>query len=182
MKFLEDIIRGSVTHKKLVYAIVLVFVALGVVGLIRMNKDEFPTFEIKQGLVAGIYPGATAREVEEQLTDPLEQVLFSFSEVIRDNTTSVSKDGMFYILVDIDVEPERKVEVWSKIRLKLQDQKLLLPPGVVAVAVLDDFSAVSSLLVAIESDDKGWTEMENYADLLSQRLRKIPQLANVSVF
>ena len=78
MKFLEDIIRGSVTHKKLVYATVMMLVALGVVGLVRMNKDEFPTFEIKQGLVAGIYPGATAREVEEQLTDPLEHVLFSF--------------------------------------------------------------------------------------------------------
>ena len=181
MKFLEDIIRGSVTHKKLVYATVLILVALGVVGLVRMNKDEFPTFEIKQGLVAGIYPGATAREVEEQLTDPLEQVLFSFPEVIRENTTSVSTDGMCYIFVDIDVEPERKVEVWSKIRLKLQDQKLLLPTGVIAVAVVDDFSAVSSLLVAIESDDKGWAEMKYYADLLSLRLRKIPELANVSV-
>ena len=181
MKFLEDIIRGSVTHKKLVYATVMMLVALGVVGLVRMNKDEFPTFEIKQGLVAGIYPGATAREVEEQLTDPLEHVLFSFPEVIRENTTSVSKDGVCYIFVDIDVEPERKVEIWSKIKLKLQDQKLLLPAGVIAVAVVDDFSAVSSVLVAIESDDKGWTEMKYYADLLCHRLRKIPELANVSV-
>lgn len=181
MKFLENIIRGTVTHKKIVYAAVVVLVALGVVGMIRMNKDEFPTFEIKQGLVAGIYPGATAREVEEQLTKPLEEVIFSFPEVIRENTTSVSKDGMCYIFVDVDVPPERKVEVWSKIRLKLQDQKLLLPPGVLTVAVIDDFSAVSSLLVAIESPDKGWTEMKGYADILSQRLRKIPQLANVSI-
>lgn len=181
MKFLENIIRGTVSHKKIVYAVVVVLVTLGVVGMIRMNKDEFPTFEIKQGLVAGIYPGATAREVEEQLTKPLEQVLFSFPEVVRENTTSVTKDGMCYIFVDVDVAPEKKVEVWSKIRLKLQDQKLLLPPGVLTVAVVDDFSAVSSVLVAIESSDKSWTEVKEYADILSQRLRKIPELANVSI-
>ena len=181
MKGLDDIVKGAVAQKKIVYAAVAVLVVLGVVGLVRMNKDEFPTFEIKQGLVAGIYPGADAREVEQQLTDPLEQVLFSFPEVKRETTTSVSKDGMCYIFVDVDVPPERKVEVWSKIRLKLQDQKMLLPSGVLAVAVVDDFSAVSSLLISLESDDKGWSELKDYADELSRRLRKIPELANVSI-
>lgn len=181
MKSLSDIVKGAVSQKKIVYAAVLVLVLVGGIGLVRMNKDEFPTFEIKQGLVAGIYPGADAREVEQQLTGPLEQVLFSFPEVKRESTTSVSKDGMCYIFVDVDVPPERKVEVWSKIRLKLQDQKLLLPSGVMAVAVVDDFSSVSSLLISIESDDKSWSELKEYADELSRRLRKIPELANISI-
>ena len=181
MKGPGDIVREAIARKKLVYAVVAALVLSGIVGLVRMNKDEFPTFEIKQGLVAAVYPGATAYEVEQQLTGPLEQILFSFPEVRRENTTSVSKEGICYIFVDVDMPPERKVEVWSKIRLKLQDQKRQLPSGVLAVAVVDDFSAVSALLVSIESDDKSWAEMKEYADELSRRLRDIPELASVSV-
>ncbi len=181
MRGSSDIVKGAVLRKSIVYVIVLALVAIGIYGLKHMNKDEFPTFEIKQGLVAGIYPGASAREVEARLTDPLEKVLFSFPEVKRENTTSVSRDGMCYIYVDIDVAPEQKSQTWSKIRLALDAQKMLLPPGVLAVAVLDDFSAVSSLLIALESSDKSWTEMKYYADRLSLRLRSIRELANVSV-
>lgn len=181
MRGSSDIVKGAIVRKGIVYVILTALVAVGIYGLKYMNKDEFPTFEIKQGLVAGIYPGASAREVEARLTDPLEKVLFSFPEVKRENTTSVSKDGMCYIYVDIDVAPEQKSQTWSKIRLALDAQKMLLPPGVLAVAVLDDFSAVSSLLIALESSDKSWTEMKYYADRLSLRLRSIRELANVSV-
>ena len=181
MRGSSDIVKGAIVRKGIVYVILAALVAVGIYGLKYMNKDEFPTFEIKQGLVAGIYPGASAREVEARLTDPLEKVLFSFPEVKRENTTSVSRDGMCYIYVDIDVAPEQKSQTWSKIRLALDAQKMLLPPGVLAVAVLDDFSAVSSLLIALESYDKSWTEMKYYADRLSLRLRSIRELANVSV-
>ena len=181
MKVHHDIIRTALRHSKTVYAIVLLLIVVGIVGLIRMNKDEFPTFEIKQGLIIGVYPGATSKEVEIQLTTPLEDLLFSIPEVRRDGTTSTTKDGMCYIFVDVDISPEKKAETWAKIRLRLDAYKHLLPPGVLAVAVLDDFSAVSSMLIAMESSDKGWTEMKYYADELARRLRKIPQTANVTI-
>ena len=84
----SDIVKGAIHHKKMVYFAVAILIALGITGLVYMNKDEFPTFEIKNGLIAGIYPGADAEEVEKQLTEPLEDVLFSFSEISRDNTSS----------------------------------------------------------------------------------------------
>ena len=181
MKVSHDIVKAALRHSRIVYATVFLLIAVGVVGLQRMNKDEFPTFEIKQGLVVGIYPGATSEEVEIQLTEELEGLLFSIPEVNREGTTSVTKDGMCYIFVDVDVAPEKKAEIWTKIRLNLDAYKRVLPPGVLAVAVLDDFSAVSSMLIAMESSDKGWSEMKYYADELARRLRKIPQTANVSI-
>ncbi|MBO8439751.1 MAG: efflux RND transporter permease subunit, partial [bacterium] len=75
----------------------------------------------------------------------------------------------------------KKTEVWSKIKLKLDVAKATFPPGVLAVAVMDDFSSVSALLIAMESDDKGYSEMKEYADRLCSRLRTIPELANVKV-
>ena len=178
---MSDIIRTVIRRKKVVYSVVAILAALGIVGLVFMNKDEFPTFELKNGLIVGIYPGADAAEVEAQLTKPLEDVLFSFSEVNRDNTSSYSRNGMCYIYTDLASPASTKNEVWSKIKLKLDATKQTLPAGVLAVAVIDDFSSVSSLLIAIESEDKGYGELQGYAEELSYRLRKIPEMANVRI-
>ena len=118
MKGKGDFIRGVIKYKKMVYFLTFLLVCLGVYGLFKINKNEYPTFEIKEGLVVGLYPGATASEVEEQLTVPLENLLFSFSEVNR-STYSYSKDGICYIYVLVDAPISRKDEVWSKIKLKL---------------------------------------------------------------
>lgn len=176
-----NIIRSFIAHKKLIYIVVSCFIAAGVVGLFFINKDEFPSFEIKQGLVAGIYPGASAAEVEDQLTKPLEEALFSFSEVSRENTYSYSRDGVCYIFVDLTVPAKKKDEAWSKIKLGLESVKMTLPAGVLAVTVLDDFSSVSSMLIAVESRDKGYPELLDYAEALSTRLREIPEMADVSI-
>ena len=173
----SDIVKGVIAHKKIVYFVVGVLVALGIIGLSYMNKDEFPSFELKNGLIVGVYPGAGAAEVEDQLTRPLENALFSFSEINRDNTKSYSKDGLCYIYTDLTTPASTKNEVWSKIKLKLEATKQTLPPGVMAVAVMDDFSAVSSLLIALESSDKGYGEMKEYAENLSTLLRRIPDMA-----
>lgn len=177
----DAIFRGAINNKHIVYLLLFICIGVGILGLFDMNKDEFPTFEIKQGLVVGVYPGASAKQVEEQLTKPLENILFSFSEVNREATYSYSKGGICYIYVDLTVPSDKKHEVWSMIKLKLNASKMMLPAGVLAVAVVDDFSAVSALLVAIQSDDKGYSEMREYADLLCEKLRTIPELGNVSV-
>lgn len=181
MKQSSDIVRGSITHSKIVYFTVFILIALGIYGLFKMNKDEFPTFEIKQGLVVGIFPGATAQEVEELLTKPLENTVFSFSEVSYERTTSISKDGICYIIVDLDAPTEKKNEVWSRIKHSLNTTKMTLPTGVMAVAVMDDFSAVSAMLIAMESDDKSYSEMLGYAESLKTKLRDIPALENVTI-
>ena len=174
-------IRGTIRYKKIVYLILFLLVSVGIYGLTVINKDEFPTFEIKEGLVVGIYPGASASEVETQLTKPLEDLLFSFSEVDR-SSYSYSRDGICYIYVELNSPASKKDEVWSKIRHSLNQQKKLLPPGVLAVAVLDDFSSVSSALITVESSDKSYTELQEYADDLCDRLHQIPDLAKATVY
>ena len=174
-------IRGTIKYKKIVYLILFLLVAVGVYGLAVINKDEFPTFEIKEGLVVGIYPGASAAEVEAQLTKPLEDLLFSFSEVDR-GSYSYSRDGICYIYVELTSPASKKDEVWSKIRHSINQKKQLLPPGVLAVAVLDDFSSVSSALITVESEDKSYSELQEYADALCDRLHEIPDLAKATIY
>ncbi|MBE6236198.1 MAG: efflux RND transporter permease subunit [Bacteroidales bacterium] len=181
MKGKGDFIRGVIKYKKMVYFITVLLVCLGGYGLFKINKNEYPTFEIKEGLVVGLYPGATAEEVEEQLTTPIENLLFNFSEVSR-ATYSYSKDGMCFIYVVVDAPVSKKDEVWSKIKLKLNSYRKLLPPGVLALEVLDDFSNISSVLIAMESSDKGYAEMKEYADDLESRLKELPEVASFKVY
>ena len=177
----HSILVGAIHHKKIIYVFLAVLISLGFVGLVKMNRDELPTFEIKQGLVAAIYPGATADEVNEQVAKPLEDVLFSFSEVDRKTLKTVCKDGICYMYVDLTMSPKLKDEVWAKIKLRLNTAKLSLPPSVLAIVVLDDFSDTSAVLIALDSDDKGNMEMKAYAEDLCTRLRRIPTLAKASV-
>lgn len=172
---------GAIKNRNIVDLFLFLLIGLGIVGLVTMNKDEFPTFEIKQGLIAAVYPGADVHQVEEELGKPLEQMLFSMSEISRPQTKVVNKDGMCYIYTDLTVPSSQKTETWSKIKLKIDSFKQTLPPGVLAIVVLDDFSNLTSVLISIEAPDKGYAEMNELARNLSDRLREIPELANASI-
>lgn len=170
-------------NRSIIFLFLFALVALGIYGLTDISKEEFPTVCIRQGLVVGVYPGASVSEVEEQLTKPLEKTLFSFPEISRAGTKSYSKNGMSYIFVQFpgDFDSDRITETWSKIKLKLNQQKMSLPLGVLAVVVLDDFAESSSLLIAMDSDDKGYRELQGYADELTERLGQIPELARADI-
>ena len=115
----------------LVLLVVLVLTAVGIWSLPKMNKDEFPQFTIRQGVVAAIYPGATAQEVEEQVTIPLENFLNSYIEVDKATTYSTTEDGVVYVYVSIRNSVKSAADVWTSIRAGLDlFKKTSLPAGV----------------------------------------------------
>ncbi len=168
-----------VDNPKIVLLLVGILVGFGIYGLDRMNKQEFPEFTIRQGLVAAVYPGASTEEVEQQLTTPLEEYLYTFVEVDKERTYSYSKEGIVYLYVELDNSVNNQTEVWSKIRHGLKDFKAQLPAGVLAIVVVDDFGNTSSLLVTMDSKEKTYREMERYMNLLKQRLRNVPAVGNL---
>ena len=180
MKTDNNFVKRAIRYRKIIYFLIAIMVSFGIYSLFAINKDEFPTFQIKDGLVVGVYPGANAQEVEEQLTRPLEEILFKFAEVNR-TTYSYTQDGICYIFVKLRCPAKQKNEVWSKIKLKLNASRIFLPSGVLTVQVMDEFSAVSSVLIALQSDDKSYRELEDYANLLKNELYTIPALSNVKI-
>ena len=81
-------IQSAMRYHKIVFLIMSCLVVLGFYSMTQMNKDEFPQFTIRQGVVAAVYPGASAMEVEEQVTKPLENFLFTYAEVDKEKTRS----------------------------------------------------------------------------------------------
>jgi multidrug efflux pump subunit AcrB len=169
-------------HYPISLLIISILFVLGIMGMYEMPKDEFPQVTIRQGVVAAVYPGATSEEVEQQVARPLERYLFTFGEVNRVKTTTTSQNGLCIVMVKLNDDVNNKDEVWSKIKHGLNTFKLTLPTGVLGVIVNDDFGNTSALLIAIESEQRSYRELKEYSDKLSDRLRRIPSVANVKLF
>ena len=175
----NGVIEWTMRHYQITLLVITVLVGLGILGLVDMPKQEFPEFTIRQGVVVGVYPGATSGEVEEQLAKPLERYLFTFKEVKKKKTYSMSRDGMVYVMVELNDDVNNKDEVWSKIKLGLQNFKSQLPSGVLAVIANDDFGDTSALLITLESEDKTYRELQRYMETLEDRLRRIESVSNL---
>ena len=166
----------------LVIALFMVLMAFGIWSLPQMNKDEFPQFTIRQGLVVAYYPGATAEEVEQQVTIPLEDYINSFEFVDKKLTYSQSEDGLAYIYVMLRMTAVNNEAAWTKIRAGLPLlQKTQLPTGVLQTLVIDDFGNTSSLLIAVESPERSPRELEQYAKQVCSHLRTIPEMGKLRI-
>jgi multidrug efflux pump subunit AcrB len=175
-------LKWPLEHYPISLLIVAILFILGIYGMYVMPKDEFPHATIRQGVVVAVYPGATSEEVEQQVARPLERYLFTFGEVNRVKTTTTSQNGMCIVMVKLNDDVNNKDEVWSKIKHGLNAFKPQLPSGVLAIVVNDDFGNTSALLIAIESDQRSYRELKQYSDDLSDRLSRIPSVANVKLF
>ena len=164
---------------RITFLIVGSLFVFGIYALARIPKQEFPEYTIRQGVVVGVYPGATAEEVEEQLAKPLEQFLMTYKEVKRAKTTSTSQNGRCYVMVELNDDVNDKDEVWSKVKHGLAAFKMQLPAGVAAVVTNDDFGDTSALLITLESDTRSYRELKGYMDDLSDRLRRIESVSNL---
>lgn len=178
----RDIISGAMRNHFLVFFFLVAIVAFGFYALPRMNKNEFPEVTIRVGVVAVVYPGATAEEIEQQCSKQVENYLFTFRDVNKKKTYSYARDGMLYVYVTLVDDVKDAPMTWSRIRQGLQLFRLTnLPQGVVATAVVDDFGDASSVLLVMESDERSPRELSYFMDLLSDRLRTIPEMGNLKI-
>lgn len=178
----NDMIEWAMRHYSIVFLLVGLLVAFGIIALKVMPKQEFPGYTIRQGIIVGVFPGATSEEVEKQLAEPLEHFLFTYPEVKRNFTTTTSQNGICYAMVELNDNVNNKDEVWSKIKHGLITLKQQLPSGVLALVAQDDFGDTSSLLIAISSENRSYKDLKKYSDEISNRLRRIESVSNVRLY
>ena len=166
-------------HKSITLLLVVVMMVAGVASLIKIPKDEFPQFELPLGVVVGVYPGASELEVERQLARPLEEFLWTFKEINKAKTMTLSMNDGCVAVVWLDPSVKHQTEFWNKLKERLNLFKMTLPSGVLGLVANDDFGASSAMLVTLESDDKTYREMGEFVDGLSDRLRSVKSLANI---
>lgn len=177
----RNVVEWAMHYRQIIILVVVCLVAFGMYSLLEMRKNEFPDFTIRQGIVVAVAPGNTAQEMLEQVTKPLEDYIFTYKEVKKEKTNSKSRDGITYIQVYLNDELQDKDAFWSKFKHGVSQFKSQLPPNVVALMVNDDFGDTSALLITMESQDKTYRELDDYMDLLQNRLRTIPAVGRMTV-
>jgi multidrug efflux pump subunit AcrB len=179
MKTKRTLIEIILRYKQLIIVTTVILVLFGVAALIEMPRDEFPEFKIRQGLVIGVFPGASSEQVEEQLTKKVENYLFQFEAVDKKKTHSVSKENVMVIYVEVQKKENDPKAFWAKLRLGLNDFKGQLPSGVMSLTADDDFGNTSAILMAVESETKTYKELERYIEKFEDDVRKIPATSRV---
>lgn len=175
----SNIVEIAMKYKQIVIIITSMLVLFGIFSLWIMPRNEFPDFTIRQGLVVGVYPGATSEQVEEQLATKVENFLYGFKEVNREKTYSISKEGMLIVFVEVNNNVKDPDAFWDKIKFGLNDLKMLLPPQVVALIANNDFGDTAALLLTVQSDNKTPKELEKELKVIEAELRKIESVSKV---
>jgi multidrug efflux pump subunit AcrB len=164
---------------------ILFFTALSVIaGLFSyfdLGKLEDPSFTIKTAVVVTLYPGASAEEVEQQVTDTVETKLQEMASLNR--LRSLSRPGMSMVFVDLkeSLQSEQLPQEWDLLRRKVSDMKLLLPSTAQISVVQDEFSEVYGMLFSIHSNDASPVELRRYAEELQRRIKTVDGIKKVEL-
>lgn len=177
-----DMGKWALGNKKLVYFLVLVLTLGGIVAYNNMSKLEDPELKVKQAMVVTIYPGASAHEVELEVTDVLEKSIRSIKDV--GNVSSRSMNDMSIINVELStlVQNNEVEQCWDLLRRKVTDVQGNLPDGASQSVVMDDFGDVFGMVYALTFDGYSDEEAGKYADLIKQEITKIEGISKVNIY
>ena len=175
--------KWALDHPALTRYLMIVLMLLGAAAFFQLGQDEDPPFTFRAMVIRTYWPGATAQQVAEQVTDRIERTLqeVPYSDIIR----SYSKPGESQVIFQIrdSSRPAEVANVWYTVRKKIGDMKVTLPGGVQGPFFNDDFGDVYGVIYALESDGGfGDAELKSFADDVRQQLLRVRDVAKVELF
>jgi len=172
----------SVNKPVISWLLVVIMVGGGLIAFDRMGKLEDPAFTIKSAKILTQYPGASAREVQEELTYHLEDAIQKMPQIKRIKM-SVSRPGLSDILIDFKDEYKSAdlPNIFDELRRKIADVTPQLPPGANAPIVLDDFGDVYGIYVILTGDGYSWRDLYDTADAIKKEIVLVPGVRKVVI-
>ncbi|RUO60164.1 efflux RND transporter permease subunit [Pseudidiomarina marina] len=176
-----NIARFSMKRSTTSWMLLLILFLGGLVALQNIGRLEDPEFTLKQAVVITQYPGATAQQVEEEVTYRLENAIQELSYV--DHITSVSQPGLSQIMIEMHstLRKHQMPQVWDELRRKVNDSRKTLPPGSGEPMVKDDFADVYGMTFAISGDGYSYQDIADYTDYLRRELVLVKGVGKVMV-
>jgi multidrug efflux pump subunit AcrB len=174
--------KWALDHPALTRYLMVVLMVLGMASYFQLGQDEDPPFTFRAMVVRTYWPGATAHQVAEQVTDKLERTL---QEVpYADKIRSYSKPGESQIIFQIkdNSKPTDVPNVWYAVRKKIGDIRYTLPPGVQGPFFNDEFGDVFGVIYALDAPGFNPAEVKKFADDVRQQLLHVKDVAKVELF
>src|SRR5579871_1350242 len=173
-------VRLSLRYPQVTIALTAMLVVCGAYALLRMPRREDPKIHVREGIVAAFYPGASATEVENQVTQKIEQRLFKIEGVRREKTYSTSLNGAMFVNVELEDGLQDTEKFWSKLRLDMAELRTTdLPDGVMGPVVNYDFGDTVAVLMAIHGDHYDYRELKDYSERIESTIRRIRSVSKI---
>lgn len=178
---MPNLSEWSLKHQQMVVYLILVLSIAGAISFFQLGRAEDPAFTFKVMVVRTLWPGATAQEVEREVTERIEKKLQEVPWV--DVLKSVSKPGDSMVFVNLkDYTPPKEVpESWRRVRSKLDDMRHTLPDGVQGPFPNDEFGDVQVNIFALTGDGFDLAALRRYADNIALELRRVENVKRVEL-
>ncbi len=169
-------------HRPLVLFMMVVLTLIGLLSYTQLGQSEDPPFTFKVMVVRTEWPGASALEVAEQVTDKIEKKLQELAALDFVRSYSRPGESMVFVLAK-DSTPSRDMpELWYQVRKKVGDIRHTLPQGVVGPSFNDEFGDTYGNIFALVGEGFDYAELKRYADAIRAELLRVPDVAKVSFF
>ena len=174
--------KWALDHAALTRYLMVVLMVLGLLAYFQLGQDEDPPFTFRIMVVRAIWPGATAQQMAEQVTDKIERTLQEVPNA--DKIRSFSKPGETTILFQLkDSTKAGDVgQLWYTVRKKIGDMRQSLPSGIQGPFFNDEFGDVFGVIYALEADGFSQAEVRTFADSVRQQLLRVPDVNKVELF
>ena len=175
-----NLVRASLRYPQVTLVLTAILFAAGVHALLTMPRREDPKITIRAGLVVAVYPGATAEQVEKQVTKKIEERLFRFEEVLKAKTYSTSRTNLAVVHVELEGWVKDTDKFWSKLRHDLNELRVReLPQGVRGPTVNSDFGDTVALLLAIHGGRYDYRALKQHAERIEDELRTVRAVSKI---
>ncbi|WP_028865995.1 efflux RND transporter permease subunit [Psychromonas aquimarina] len=166
-----NIAQYSIANKVVTWLVVIILLGGGFSAYDKIGKLEDPAFTIKEAKVITLYPGATAEEVESEVTFHVEDALQQM-EQLKQLKMTVNRPG--YSEVTIEFQDKYKLDsmpaIYDEVRRKITDMENKLPPGAMTPIIYDDFADVYGLFLTLSGDGYSYRDLKDFADILKKQL------------
>jgi len=169
----------SLRNRTTTMVLAMVLFGAGIVAFNGLARLEDPEFTIKEALVITPYPGATASEVEQEVSDKIEQAVQQLGQLKE--VESKSDRGLSTVTVRIKDKYDKAAlpQVWDELRRKVGDVQGKLPPGAGPSFVNDDYGDVFGVFVAVYGDEYSYAELKEYVKFLRRELLLVPDVSKI---
>lgn len=176
------LVKYFLQKKPVTLLLLALILAGGLFSYIKMGKLEDAPFTIKQALVLTSYPGASPKEVQEQVTDVLEESIQSLGELYYLKTENRAGLSKITVYVKKEIRADEMQQLWDKLRRKVNDVQDKLPAGAGPSVVNDDFGDVLGVFYGLTGEGYSYRELEKQAKLIKNDLLKIKDVAKVEIY
>lgn len=178
-----NFIEAAMKYREVTIVFTILLMAFGLYAILTMPRSEDPEITVRKGLVIAAYPGADELQVEQQLTQKIEQYLFSYEEVKKDETISDSKAGQVVITVELNENVKDTDRFWATLQNGLNTTFRLdytLPNGIVGPIVNSNFGDVVAQMITVSAPGRSYAEIETYLDQLEDGLKTIDETSKIN--